>query len=136
MENNPQARLGGMDATSAQRAQTAAADHLRTEGLIIVETNPLPLGCPQRTGIDIVAYDPRNDTMVFAQVRAEAHSGARSREIPDKRGIRALEAACRFWQDANKWHGDCRFDVIDVFGKSPNPGVRRVQCFFPALGTP
>ena len=125
-------------AMNGEWGERVAAERLRMEGLVIVERNSRPLARDRRMEIDIVAYDPRSDTMVFVEVKQ--HSShlfceRRLRSI-DERKRKNLRSACAAWRRANRWEGDCRFDVIEVFGtpKSRNPEIDHIQQIY--LHTP
>lgn len=95
-----------------------ATERLRAEGLVIVERNSRPNSRDRRQEIDIVAYDPRIDTMVFVEVKQHSSHLFCERRIRsiDERKRRNIRKACAAWRRANKWEGDFRFDVVEVYG--------------------
>ena len=111
--------------------ERVAAERLRMEGMEIIERNSRPLPRDRRFEIDIVAYEPQSDTMVFVEVKQH------SSHIPFERRIRGIDArkrrtmriACAAWRRTNRWEGDCRFDVVEVFGtpKSKRPEIDHIQ---------
>lgn len=111
--------------------ERVAVERLRMEGMEIIERNSRPLAKDRRLEIDIVAYDPRIDTMVFVEVKqhsAHLPCERRLRSI-DARKRRNLRIACAAWRRTNNWEGDCRFDVVEVFGtpKSRRPEIDHIQ---------
>ncbi len=127
-------RLGGAGESAAhgEWGERVAAERLRMEGLEIIERNSRPLARDRRLEIDIVAYDPRTDTMVFVEVKQHSAHLPLERRIRgvDERKRRNLRIACAAWRRANRWEGDCRFDVVEVFGtpRSRRPEIDHVQC--------
>ena len=104
----------------------AEAALLRCEGLEIVDRNVRPAPYDRRLEIDVVAYDPPSDTMVFVEVKQH---GSHLQEESVLRGIterkrRNLLKAFGAWRSANKWYGSTRFDVVEVFGR---PGHGRPE---------
>ena len=118
-------------AVNGEWGERVAAERLRQEGLEIVERNSRPLKRDKRLEIDIIAYDPRSDTMVFVEVKqhsAHLPFERRLRSI-DERKRRNLRIACAAWRRVNRWEGDCRFDVVEVFGtpKTRRPQIDHIQ---------
>lgn len=103
--------------------EAVAVEHLRRAGFQIVDRNSCPVARDRRLEIDIVAWDPKSDAMVFVEVKQHAalspHCGRLSRVNRRKR--LNLRRACNAWRRLNKWHGDFRFDVIEVYG-TPDGG--------------
>ena len=98
--------------------EDVAAEHLLRDGYQIVDRNSCPVSRDRRLEIDIVAWDPKTDAMVFVEVKQHATmSPYKSRLSRVNRRKKAnLRRACNSWRRANKWHGDFRFDVIEVYG--------------------
>ena len=108
--------------------EDVAAERLRREGLLIIERNVRPFVHDRRLEIDIVAYDPRFDTMIFVEVkqhssRREGDSRLRSVNRSKKAKMRV---ACNAWRRKNRWQGNYRFDVVEVYG-SPGGGRAEVD---------
>lgn len=106
--------------------EAKAAEQLRCEGLEIVECNSRPAVYDRRLEIDIVAYDPAMDTMVFVEVKQH---GTHMEGEGVLRGIterkrRNLRQAFGAWRSVNKWYGLCRFDVVEVYGR---PGCSKPE---------
>lgn len=116
--------------------EDVAVERLRLEGMEIVGRNVRPCH-DRRLEIDIIAYDREADAMVFVEVKQHAaHAEAESRiRSVDSAKQRRLRMACNAWRRHNRWQGDFRFDVVEVFGM---PGcrpeidhVRQVNLFTP-----
>jgi len=98
--------------------EEVATEYLRRAGFEIVDRNPHPVADDLRLEIDIVAWEPSTDTMVFVEVKQHASPtpyGRRLRSV-DRRKRENLRRACNAWRRANRWRGAYRFDVIEVYG--------------------
>ena len=98
--------------------ENEAVAYLRRHGYEIVERNSRPVERDERLEIDLVAWDRRNDAMVFVEVKQHAKPSPYSRRLRsvDKRKRENLRRACNAWRRVNRWHGAFRFDVIEVYG--------------------
>ena len=98
--------------------EDVAAEYLRRGGFEIIERNRCPDRNDERLEIDIIAWDPHADTMVFVEVKQHATVSPYARRLRsvNRRKKRNLLRACNAWRRANKWHGAFRFDVIEVYG--------------------
>ena len=98
--------------------ENEAVAYLRRRGYEIVERNSRPVEKDERLEIDLVAWDRRNDAMVFVEVKQHAKPSPYSRRLRsvDKRKRETLRRACNAWRRVNRWHGAVRFDVIEVYG--------------------
>ena len=98
--------------------EEVATDYLRLAGYQIVDRNSCPVAGDRRLEIDIVAWDPKSDAMVFVEVKQHASLSPYARRISsvDARKKRNLRRACGAWRRANKWQGGFRFDVIEIYG--------------------
>ncbi len=119
--------------------EDVAAECLRLEGCEIIERNARPCLWDRRLEVDIVAYDRKVDAMVFVEVKQHArHSDFESRlRSVDRRKRRLLRLACNSWRLRNRWSGNYRFDVIEVFGipgcaRPEVDHIRQVNLFTPS----
>ena len=103
--------------------EDVAVEFLRRGGYEIVERQARPVGADARLEIDVIAYDRCRDTMVFVEVKQHAARSAYARRLRgvDRRKRLLLRRACNAWRRVNRWRGDYRFDVIEVYGA---PGAR------------
>ena len=98
--------------------EDTAAAYLTGKTYRIVERNARP--CPQdrRCEIDIIAKTRDGSTVVFFEVKTHARRTERQDRLAgvDKRKKSVLLRACANWITRNRWHGNFRFDVIEVWG--------------------
>lgn len=104
--------------------EAVAAELLRREGYEILEVNSRPSKRDRRLEIDIIAYDPKRDLLVFVEVKQHRERSDFARRLwsVDRRKKRLLKTACRSWLAKNRWQGSFRFDVVEVYGE---PEMRR-----------
>lgn len=121
-----------------QWGEDTAVAFLRTKGFTIVGRNETPCPWDRRLEIDVVAYDPKSDAMVFVEVKQHAarnHRASRLRSITREKRAN-LRRACNAWRRYNRWTGGYRFDVIEIYGV-PEAGrpeidhIERVNLFTP-----
>ena len=98
--------------------EAVAVEHLRREGLEIIERNTRPVERDERLEIDIVAWDPQRDEMVFVEVKQHARPSPYARRLRsvNRRKKLNLRRACNAWRRVNKWEGGVRFDVVEIYG--------------------
>lgn len=98
--------------------EEVAAEQLRIEGLVIVERNARPCTADRRIEIDVIAYDRRQDVLVFVEVKQHKTRSPYQRRMRSvsKHKLDLLRRGCRTWLMKNRWHGAYRFDVIEVYG--------------------
>ena len=98
--------------------EDVAAEYLRRGGFEIVERNPCPVERDGRLELDIVAWDRKNDTMVFVEVKQHGSLSPYARRLRsvNRRKKRNLLRACNAWRRINRWCGAFRFDVIEIYG--------------------
>ena len=105
--------------------EDVAVEYLRRAGFQIVDRNSCPVERDRRLEIDLVAWDPKSDAMVFVEVKqhaAKSPFATRLRSV-DRRKRDLLRRACRTWIAKERWTGAYRFDVIEVYG-TPNAACR------------
>ena len=98
--------------------EDVAVEELRLEGLTIVERNARPCRDDRRIEIDIVAYDRRNDVLVFVEVKQHRRRSPWQRRMRSvgRHKLELLRRGCRTWIRRNRWSGGFRFDVIEIYG--------------------
>ena len=134
------ARTENPSVRNGRWGEEVATEILRREGYEILDRNVRPVKRDQRLEIDIIAYDPGRDLLVFVEVKQHKDRSDRGRRLRsvDRRKKRLLKTACRSWLATNRWHGSFRFDVVEVYGepgsgKAPETDhIERVQLFAPA----
>ena len=103
--------------------EDVAAEYLRRGGFVIVDRNSRPSARDRRLEIDLVAWERSTDTMVFVEVKQHASVSPYARRLRsvDQRKRENLRRACNAWRRVNKWRGNFRFDVIEIYG-TPDGG--------------
>ena len=98
--------------------ETAAARFLEGKGWKIVGRNVRPCATDRRCEIDIVARSRKGDMVAFVEVKMHGvrTEGSVRLEGVDRRKKRNLLRACAGWLMKNRWHGNYRFDVVEVWG--------------------
>lgn len=96
-----------------------AVAHLGRIGWRILGRNVRPCKKDRRCELDIVAYVPSERQVVFVEVKTHRrHSPYASRLwAVDRRKKANLLRASANWLMERKWHGNCRFDVVEVYGE-------------------
>jgi putative endonuclease len=109
---NPNVRRG-------RWGEDVAAEHLKCIGWRIIGRNVRPCRRDRRCELDIVAYIPGERQIVFVEVKTHRkHSSYAGRLWAiDRRKKSNLLRAGANWLMERKWHGNCRFDVIEVYGE-------------------
>ena len=103
--------------------EDVAVEFLRRDGYEIIDRKVRPVPDDERLEIDIIAFDWKNDAMVFVEVKQHAARSPYQKRLRSitRRKCRNLRRACNAWRRINRWRGGCRFDVIEVYG---TPGRR------------
>lgn len=99
--------------------EAIAEDYLRKRGWVTVGRNVRPCVSDQRCEIDLIVHSKDHATVVFVEVKTHIQRSARAGRLwrIDKRKKRNLLRACTNWILKNKWHGNFRFDVVQVYGR-------------------
>ena len=136
-QESPEAARGRENAARGRWGEDTAAAYLKRQGYRIVERNARPCAADRRCEIDIIACERETGAMVFVEVKThKSHSPyARRMWAFDRRKRRPVYRACVNWLMRNHWHGDFRFDLVEVYG-SPGNGaapeidhIRNVRMF-------
>jgi putative endonuclease len=111
--------------------ENVAASYLIRIGWRVIERNVRPCRKDRRCEIDIIAYVPEEKRVVFVEVKTHyRHSSYAGRLWAINRRKKSnLLRACACWLIERKWHGNFRFDVIEVYGKNEkgvNPEIDRI----------
>ena len=111
-------RKGWKSVEQGRWGEDVAARHLEGEGWRIVARNVRPCAADQRCEIDIIARSRKGDAVVFVEVKTHGRRTEWSNRLSgvDSRKKRNLLRACASWLMRNRWHGNYRFDVIEVWG--------------------
>ena len=127
---------GNVGVRNGAWGEDIAAEHLRRDGYQIVDRNSCPVARDRRLEIDLVAWDPKADAMVFVEVKQHATMSPYKQRLSrvNRRKKANLRRACNAWRRVNKWRGDFRFDVIEIYG-TPEGGrpvvdhIERINLF-------
>lgn len=98
--------------------ENVATDYLKTSGYQIIDRNVHPCAFDRRLEIDIIAYEPNSETIVFVEVKQHARHVEFERRLRsvNKHKRELLRTACNAWKRRNRWQGGYRFDVIEIYG--------------------
>ena len=114
---SPAQARGRANAATGRWGEEVTARFLRGKGWKIVARNARP--CPKdlRCEIDLIAQDGEG-RIVFVEVKThQARSPRAGRLARITRQKKAtLLRACSNWVLRNDWHGNFRFDVVEVYG--------------------
>lgn len=96
-----------------------AGRHLERRGWRILERNSRPCRADRRCEIDLIALAPRENMVVFVEVKTHRRHSAFAGRLwaVGRRKKRNVLRACANWLIRRKWHGNFRFDVIEVYGE-------------------
>ena len=99
--------------------EDVAAAHLIRMGWRIIGRNVRPCRRDRRCELDIIAYIPVERQVVFVEVKAHRRHSSYAGRLwaVDRRKKQNLLRASANWLMAHKWHGNYRFDVIEVYGE-------------------
>lgn len=99
--------------------EEVASEYLKRRGFKIVDRNVHPCRWDQRLEIDIIAYDPYHDTMIFVEVKQHKDFSSYQRRLRSitRRKRQLLRIACRAWLYKTQWQTGRRFDVIEIYGE-------------------
>ena len=99
--------------------EDVAACFLRNHGWEIVGRRVRPCRRDRRCEIDVIARSPDRQTVVFVEVKTHAVRSLRASPLwgVDRRKKNVLLRACANWLMSKKWHGNFRFDVVQVYGE-------------------
>ena len=103
---------------SGRWGEGVARCHLERRGWRMLEWNSRPCRTDRRCEIDLIAFAPHERMVVFVEVKTHRQHSAFARRLwaVDKRKKRNVLRACTSWLMSHKWHGNFRFDVIEVYG--------------------
>lgn len=108
---------GRANAVRGAWGEDVAAQYLRTRGWRIVGRNVRPCKNDRRCEIDLVMRDEER-RIVFIEVKTHLRKSPREGRLAriDRRKKLVLLRACANWVMRNRWHGNFRFDVVEVYG--------------------
>lgn len=98
--------------------EQVAAAHLSRKGWTVIGRNVRPCARDRRCEIDLVAQSRDRRAVVFVEVKTHARHTSRAGRLwrIDRRKKGLLLRACTNWILGRRWHGNFRFDVVEVYG--------------------
>ena len=117
-------RRGDLSAERGRWGEEVATRYLRNRGWSVLERNARPCASDRRCEIDLIVRSADRRSVVFVEVKTHRRRSARASRLwcVDRRKKNVLLRACTNWILRKKWHGNFRFDVIEVYG---TPGDAR-----------
>lgn len=108
--------------------EMVAASYLQMRGWRILERNARPCGQDRRCEIDLVLKSADGRRVVFVEVKTHRARSPRASCLwsVDRRKKNVLLRACTNWILKRKWHGNFRFDVVEVYG-TPADGAPEID---------
>lgn len=123
--------------TKAERNKIldVAAKFLTERGYVVVGREERPCERDRRCVIDLIARkaggtfsEMEKSGMVFFAVKAHKARPKRNRYWNvDRRERNILLRACTNWILKNRWHGNFRFDVIDIYGEIADGDIDHIE---------
>lgn len=112
---------GGMITARGRWGEDCAVAYLKRRGWVVVGRNVRPCVADRRCEIDIIVRSRDHRTILFVEVKTHCSHSTWANRLwsVDRRKKGVLLRACTNWILRNKWHGNFRFDVVEVYG-SPN----------------
>lgn len=129
MESKSRQERGVENAARGRWGESLAVAYLRERGWALVAQNVRPCTKDQRCEIDVIVRSRDRQMIVFVEVKTHARrfSGASRLWRIDRRKKNILLRACTNWILKNKWHGNFRFDVIQVYGSPGDSNLPEVD---------
>ena len=111
---------------SAERGawgEDVALDFLRRTGWRLVDRRVRPCARDRRCEIDLIVRTRDRSGVAFVEVKAHRARSPRASRLwrVDKRKKSVLLRACSCWIMQKRWHGNFRFDVVQVYGEPGGP---------------
>lgn len=111
-------RNGNGNVQRGNWGEDVAVAHLKRIGWRIIGRNVRPCRRDRRCELDIVAYVPEERQVVFVEVkthRRHSQYAGRLWAVDRRKKANILRASAN-WLMSRRWRGNCRFDVIEVYG--------------------
>lgn len=92
--------------------------HLMRRGWRILGRNVHPCRRDRRCELDIIAYAPSENSVVFIEVKTHRRHSPYANRLwaVDANKKRNLFRASANWLMRRHWHGNFRFDVVEIYG--------------------
>ena len=111
-------QLGAENALRGCWGESMALSFLKQRGWVLVGKNVRPCERDKRSEIDLIMRSRDRTMIVFVEVKTHIRKSTRASRLwcVDRRKKNILLRACTNWILKNKWHGNFRFDVIQIYG--------------------
>lgn len=111
-------QLGAENALRGCWGESMALSFLKQRGWVLVGKNVRPCERDKRCEIDLIMRSRDRTMIVFVEVKTHIRKSTRASRLwcVDRRKKNILLRACTNWILKNKWHGNFRFDVIQIYG--------------------
>ena len=111
-------QLGTENALRGCWGESMALSFLKQRGWVLVGKNVRPCERDKRCEIDLIVRSRDRAMIVFVEVKTHIRKSTRASRLwcVDRRKKNILLRACTNWILKNKWHGNFRFDVIQIYG--------------------
>jgi len=109
---------GALSRRQGAWGEEMAASFLKKRGWRILARNVRPCEQDRRCEIDLIAR--HGEGIVFVEVKTHAVRSPLASRLAgiNARKKRILLRACANWVMRNRWHGNFRFDVVEVYGRA------------------
>lgn len=127
-EKVEQKEVGEANRRRGAWGEGVAARYLKARGWRIMARNVRPCRSDRRCEIDIVARNPEGG-VVFVEVKTHLRRSGWAGRLArvDARKKRNLLRACANWVMRHRWHGNFRFDVVQVYGTEKGPAEPEID---------
>ncbi len=110
-----------------RQGEALAADYLEAKGYRIAARNYRAGRCE----IDLIAWTPAGDILVFVEVKARKSADWGSPEsFIDADKIERLSRAAGVYMESISYEWEIRFDVIAILGSGPDAEIRHLEDVF------
>ena len=109
----------GFDSVEQGRwGENVAVTHLEHLGWRVLERNSHPCKTDMRCELDVIAFVPLEKKVVFVEVKTHRRRSKWAGRLwsVDRRKKQNLLRASANWLMRRRWHGNFRFDVVEVYG--------------------
>lgn len=109
---------GVVCAARGKWGENLAAAFLASRGWSVIGRNVRPCERDKRCEIDLIVRSADRRSVVFVEVKTHKKRSDRATRLwsVDRRKRNILLRACTNWILKNRWHGNFRFDVVEVYG--------------------
>ena len=118
MENGKRKGAARENAGRGEWGEDAALAYLERKGWRLVARRVRPCARDRRCEIDLIVRTRDRRSLAFVEVKTHKERSARASRLwrIDRRKKSVLLRACSCWIMHERWHGNFRFDVVQVYG--------------------